>query len=70
MALVGAETPEGARIRQALADRGIPGERVNLFGRTEGEAVLSEYAGEARMIQEPGDRRADRARRDLPVRNQ
>jgi aspartate-semialdehyde dehydrogenase len=53
MALVGAETPEGARIRQALADRGVPGERVNLFGRTEGEAVLSEYAGEARLIQEP-----------------
>jgi len=53
MALVGAETAEGARIRQALADRGVPGERVNLFGRTEGEAVLSEYAGEARLIQEP-----------------
>ena len=53
LALVGAETPEGARIRQALADRGIPGERVNLFGRTAGEAVLSEYAGEARLIQEP-----------------
>lgn len=53
LALVGAETPEGARIRQALADLGIPGERVNLFGRTAGDAVLSEYAGEARLIQEP-----------------
>jgi len=53
LALVGAETPEGARIREALADRGISGERVNLFGRTQGEAVLSEYAGEARLIQEP-----------------
>jgi len=53
LALVGAETPEGARIREALADRGIAGERVNLFGRTRGEVVLSEYAGEARLIQEP-----------------
>jgi aspartate-semialdehyde dehydrogenase len=53
LALVGAETPEGARIRAILAERRIPGERVDLFGRTRGEAVLSEYAGEARLIQEP-----------------
>ena len=53
LAVVGADTLEGARIREALAARGIPGERVDLFGLTRDEAVLSEYAGEARLIQEP-----------------
>jgi aspartate-semialdehyde dehydrogenase len=53
LALLGAETPEGSRIREVLADRKVPGDRVDLFGRTRGEAVLSEYAGEARLIQEP-----------------
>jgi aspartate-semialdehyde dehydrogenase len=31
----------------------LPGDRVNLFGSTHGEVVLSEYDGEARIIQEP-----------------
>ena len=53
LALVGAETPEGGHLREALAEFGLPGDRVDLYGATEGEAVLSEYAGEARLIQEP-----------------
>jgi aspartate-semialdehyde dehydrogenase len=40
-------------VREALARFGVPGERVDLYGITRGEAVLSEYAGEARLIQEP-----------------
>ncbi len=53
LALVGAETPEGAHLREALAEFGLRGDRVDLYGTTAGEAVLSEYAGEARLIQEP-----------------
>lgn len=52
MAVVGAETPAGARLRAALAASGFPGDRLDLFGESPGEeAVLSEYAGEARLIQ-------------------
>ena len=51
VAVVGAGTPSGARIRAALAERGIPGERVDLYADTGGEVVLSEYDGEARLIQ-------------------
>jgi len=43
----------GAEIRQALAAHGVPGSRVDLFGATGGEVVVSEYDGEARLIQEP-----------------
>jgi aspartate-semialdehyde dehydrogenase len=53
IAVVGAPTPEGSSLREALAERGVPGSRVDLYGTTGGEVVLSEYAGEARMIQEP-----------------
>ena len=58
IAVVGAETPAGARLRGALAGSGFPGSRVDLFGESPGEeAVLSEYAGEARLIQpaRPGE---------------
>lgn len=53
VAVVGAESPNGVQIRNALSDLGIAGERVALFGDTSGQAVLSEYGGEARLIQEP-----------------
>jgi aspartate-semialdehyde dehydrogenase len=52
LALVGAATPEGTHLRDALQDHGLPGDRVDLYGTTEGEALLSEYNGEARLIQE------------------
>jgi aspartate-semialdehyde dehydrogenase len=44
---------EGALVREALAERGVEGKRVDLYGVTRGEAILSEYDGEARLIQEP-----------------
>jgi aspartate-semialdehyde dehydrogenase len=50
---VGAPTVDGSHLREALARRGVQGSRVDLYGATRGEVVLSEYAGEARMIQEP-----------------
>lgn len=53
VAVVGAPTEEGTRLREALAKFGVPGERVDLYGATRGEAVLSEYAGEAHLILEP-----------------
>jgi len=52
VAVVGAESAEGARIREALFRVGVPGTRVDLYGATGGQAVLSEYGGEARLIQE------------------
>jgi len=52
-AVVGAPTLDGSHLREALAKQGVPGARVDLYGTTRGEVVLSEYAGEARMIQEP-----------------
>jgi aspartate-semialdehyde dehydrogenase len=52
VAVIGAPTEEGARVREALAEVGVPGSRVDLYGRASGEAVLSEYAGEARLIQQ------------------
>lgn len=54
VAVVGASTASGTRLREALARRGVPGSRVDLFGSADGDAVLSEYDGEARLI-----RRAD-----------
>lgn len=55
IAVVGAETPLGARLRAALAEQRIAGDRVELFaaGEVGGEALLGEYDGEARLIQEP-----------------
>lgn len=51
IAVLGAAAPAGAHLRAALADRGVPGERVALFGRQREVAVLSEYDGEARLVQ-------------------
>lgn len=83
LAVVGAETPAGARLRAVLARTGFPGSRLDLFGETSaGEVVLSEYAGEARIIQpaEPaeisghavvflceGGKRAQRLVREAPA---
>ncbi len=53
VALVGASTVEGSMVRDALVRDGVPGSRVDLYGTTSGEVLLSEYAGEARLIQEP-----------------
>ncbi len=53
IAIVGAATPAGSALRKALADRAVPGSSVGLYGTTGGEVVLSEYDGEARIIQEP-----------------
>jgi aspartate-semialdehyde dehydrogenase len=53
VAVVGAPTPVGGRLRDALVAAGVPGDRVDLYGTSQGEVVLSEYDGEARMIQEP-----------------
>ncbi len=50
IALVGAGSFEGVRARHALGTMQVPGSDVDLFGA--GEALLSEYDGEARLIQE------------------
>lgn len=52
VAIVGAEMPAGVKLREALAAHGCPGSRVDLFGTSRGEALLGDYAGEARLIQE------------------
>lgn len=49
IALVGAGSSEGARVRHALGTMQVSGSRIDLFGA--GDALLSEYDGEARMIQ-------------------
>ncbi len=54
VAVVGAASPLGTQIREELARCRVAGGRVNLYGSDPGgEVVLSEYDGEARMIQEP-----------------
>ena len=54
LAILGAASPAGAHLKAALADRGVPGERVELFGHESDVAVLSEYDGEARLVQPAG----------------
>src|SRR5262245_48868982 len=53
VAVVGSGSVEGTLLRAALAERGVAGTQVDLYGVTHGEAVLSEYDGEARLIQDP-----------------
>jgi len=53
VAIVGAPAETGVRLREALAEAGVPGARVDLYGASAGEMVLGEYDGEARMIQGP-----------------
>ena len=51
--MIGAQSSVGGAIRAALEALGIPGDRVDLFGTSTGEALIGEYAGEARLIQPP-----------------
>ena len=53
VAVVGASSADGHQVREALARAGVPGSRVDLYGVTGGEVVLSEYDGEARLVQQP-----------------
>ncbi|HJQ99931.1 MAG TPA: Asd/ArgC dimerization domain-containing protein, partial [Candidatus Polarisedimenticolaceae bacterium] len=55
IAVLGAASPAGARLRAALADRGVEGARVALYGAFSEVAVLSEYDGEARLVQPVGE---------------
>jgi len=57
VAVLGADAPIGADVRSALEAAGVPGSGVDLFGTQAAEPILSEYAGEARLIQRP-DREA------------
>ncbi len=53
IAVLGATTLEGTRVREALEAARVPAAQVDLYGHAEGEVLVGEYAGEARMIQEP-----------------
>jgi aspartate-semialdehyde dehydrogenase len=53
IAILGAASPAGAHLKAALAERAVPGERVELYGHSSEVAVLSEYDGEARLVQGP-----------------
>ena len=53
IAVLGASTLEGTRVREALEAARVAADKVDLYGHSEGEVLLSEYAGEARMIQDP-----------------
>lgn len=52
-AVVGASSALGARLRTALVEHGVMGSRVDLYASTRGEAILGEYDGEARLLQDP-----------------
>lgn len=51
IAVLGATGPAGAHVKAALVDRAVSGERVALYGHQRDVAVLSEYDGEARLVQ-------------------
>jgi aspartate-semialdehyde dehydrogenase len=53
IAIVGATSPDGSKVRERLAGFGIPGSRVDLYGSSRGDSVISEYGGEARLVQDP-----------------
>ena len=64
VAVLGSTSTCGTSLREALVDFGMPGSRVDLYGTTdEAEPVISEYDGEARLIQQPD--LEDLAARDL-----
>lgn len=50
IAVLGAASPAGGHVKAALADQGVPGQRVDLYGHARDVAVLSEYDGEARLV--------------------
>jgi len=53
IALLGASTLDGQRVREALEGARVPGRMVDLFDHSDEEMLLGEYAGEARVIQNP-----------------
>lgn len=53
IAVLGAGSEPGFRLRSELAARGVAGSRVALYGERKGETIVSEYDGEARLLQEP-----------------
>ena len=54
VAVVGSTTMCGTRLRQMLAECGVPGSRVELYAAADAsEPILSEFDGEARLIQTP-----------------
>ena len=53
VAVVGASTEDGTLLKEALEKARVPGARVDLYGTSTGEALISEYRGEARLIQDP-----------------
>jgi aspartate-semialdehyde dehydrogenase len=53
IALLGASTLDGVRVREALEQARVPGRLVDLFDHSDEEMLLGEYAGEARVIQNP-----------------
>ena len=55
IAVLGAASPAGAHLKAALAEQGVPGSRVDLFGGDGEVAVLSEYDGEARLVRPSGE---------------
>lgn len=55
IAVLGAASPAGAAVKAALAGRGVDGARVDLYGHQTEVAVLSEYDGEARLVQAAGE---------------
>jgi aspartate-semialdehyde dehydrogenase len=64
VAVLGSSSNCGSSLRQALAEFGMPGSRVDLYNSVEeNEPVISEYDGEARLIQQPSV--AEIASRDL-----
>lgn len=53
-AVLGSTSSCGTRLRQVLAEIGVPGSRVDLYTAAEAEEpIISEYDGEARLIQKP-----------------
>ena len=55
LAVLGAASPAGSYVKAALADSGVAGARVDLYGHRSDVAVLSEYDGEARLVQAAGE---------------
>ena len=54
VAVLGSTTICGTRLRQMLVEFGVPGSRVDLYATIDvAEPILSEYDGEARLIQKP-----------------
>lgn len=53
IAIVGATSAEGTALREALAAGRIAGSRVDLYGTRTEVPILSEYDGEARIVQAP-----------------